>query len=182
MAERDLRQNELDLAFAFARSEPAPYRSFLGQLWTAPVDAPRFDHDAGGAPLGLLVESGSDLGLGDRLSLDPLILPAELVEAGDAGTREATIFHVFAREVAVGQDETVEHRAWYTRNAVAAVDALMRQPGHHRSIGVIAGFRENLGGFVRYRGQVWLLTGYLAAGNGILASDDLPLITAGAAA
>ena len=96
MADGDLFQADLDLAFAFARSEVAPYRNSAGQTVQAPVDAARFDHDDAGAPRGLLVTGGSDYGTRDRLAVDPLILPAALVDGVEYDERACTIFHAFA--------------------------------------------------------------------------------------
>ena len=46
---------------------------------------------------------------------------------------------------------------------------------------MIEGFRENSGGFVRLRGEVWQLTGYLQADDGVLSDGaGQPMVTAGA--
>lgn len=175
----DLGPDDLSLAFDFARSEAATYRNAQGNLVTAPVNVPRFDHAGDGTPLGLLVGRGSDIGLRDRVAIDPLILPAELVESEEPEERMATVFHCWLPE-----GETVERRdAWYTRNTAAAIDALMRQPGHHRTIGVVRGFAPQRAGEVRLRARSWRTAGYLAAGTGVLgdgvAGRAQPVIVAG---
>ena len=146
MADGDLFQADLDLAFAFARSESGAWRDGDGAAQLAAPNAPRFDHDAVGTVRGLLVAGGVEPGGGDRLTLDPLILPAELLVAGLAGetggtTADVTILHRFAAQVADDGDWAVERRAFYRRNVVAAIDALLGQAGHHLAIGVIPGFR-----------------------------------------
>jgi hypothetical protein len=184
----ELRSADFDLAFAFARSEAAAYRAADGSLAQAAIDAPRFDHDADGNPRGLLVSTGSDIGRQDRPTIDPLILPADIVEGEDAGDRDVTIFHVFRSPIANGQDDGaaafeagIRRRAYYARDVAARIDALMRQPGHHLSIGVVRGFRPNQGGFTWYRGQRWELPG-LVASNGAALTDGSgkPLVNAGA--
>lgn len=169
------------MAFVFSRSEAATYRDAAGTEQAAAIDAPRFDHDEAGAPRGLLATPGSDIGTQDRLAVDPLMLP-ELLLTGDLpGQRDATVFHAF---VPLGS-ETVQRRAYYTRTVRETIDGLLAQAGHHVEIGVITGFRANLGGYARLRGQVWTIAGILA-GNGAgaaLAVDPegaLPLIVAGA--
>lgn len=183
MAADDLTQAEFGIAFAFSRSEASMFRGATGAELSAPVDAPRFDHDAAGAARGLLLTPGSDIGTQDRIALDPLLLPVALVEGPLPADFEATIFHAF---VALGSDPwTVERRAYYTRNAKASIDGLLAQAGHHLEIGVVTGFRENLGDYVRLRGQVWALPN-LVSGNSAgaaLAVDPgavKPIIVSGA--
>lgn len=177
MAAGDLTQADFDLAFGFSRSEAAPFRDGAGAVQTAAVDEPRFDHDAGGAPLGLKVAPGSDLGTQDRLAFDALMLPATLASPASPQEAEATVFHIFRPE---GSDEAV-YRAWYSRDVKATIDTLLRQHGHHEQIGVIAGFRENLGGFVRYRAREWHLANVLETAGSVLTDGTArPLITAGA--
>lgn len=181
MASGDLTSADLDLAFTFARSEAADYRDDTGALVTAAVDAPRFDHDEAGVAKGLLVTSGVDLGGGDRLLLDPLMLPVDLISSGNAALMAATVFHHFDG----GTGDGAVRRAWYSRNAQATVNALMLQAGHHLELGVVTGFREAVleAGvwFVRLRGQVWLLPQLLGAGAGVLAAQPgKPLISCGA--
>jgi len=162
-------------------------RIFTGEEVTAAPDEPRFDHDEAGTARGLLVSAGADLGGGDRVSLDSLMLPAELVSGAVPGSRDATVFHAFAR--AGAEPWAIERRAWYTRDAAALVDSLLLQAGHHLALGVISGFRADAGGadaagFVRYRGQEWALAGVVlangAAAIAVDAAGALPLIAAGA--
>ncbi|MEZ5709716.1 MAG: hypothetical protein R3E02_10055 [Blastomonas sp.] len=161
MADGDLSQAEFDLAFAFSRPLAAAYRNGAGVLVQAAIDAPRFDHDATGAPLGLLIEPGSWLGAADRPLFDPLMLP------DDMAGREATILQEFDD----GRGAELR-RAFYTRNAVAAIGSLMRQAGHHRALGVIDGFAPNMGGHVRYRGQSWYLPRIVGTGMDGFALGD----------
>lgn len=167
------------LAFDFTRSETAGYRNPAGALVTAAIDAPAFDHDAGGVPLGLLVGEGEEIGGRDRVTIDPLILPEVLLSGTAPGDRDATVFHRF--DPGTGE----ERRAVYSRNVRATIDALLFQLGHHREIGVTPGFRPNEGGFCRYRGEIWLLPELVEAGSGsgtgvFADTTDRPLIRAGA--
>lgn len=165
----DLGQESFDIAFHFSRPVTADARAANGEVATFPVNQPRFDHDAEGIPRGLLVETGPYFGAADRVRLDPLMLPEDIVE------QQVTIFHRFAR--AGGQEE---RRAWYSVNAVATIDALLAASGHHLEIGLVAGYLRNRGGFVRYRRQSWILTGAIATVAGQVLSDrhGRPLIGA----
>lgn len=176
MAYGDLTAADLDLAFTFGRGEAASYRDAAGVLQVAGTDVPRFDHGDDGAARGLLLGPGVELGGGDKLALDPLILPFGF-EAG----AECTVLHVFAPAVADDADWAIQRRAWYSRNARATIDAVLGQAGHHLALGLVPGFRPNEGGFVRFRGEAWHMAGILDAGNGLL-GDGLsrPLIVAGA--
>lgn len=151
-------QAEFASAFDFARSETASCRDAAGAEQLLGPDLPRFDHDEEGAPLGLLITAGADLGGGDRAALDPLMLPEDLLTGTD---RAATVFHMF--DPGTGP----VRRAWYSRNALATVNALLDQAGHHLAIGVVPGFRpredDGGAGIVRYRGQAWTLPGLLGA-------------------
>lgn len=186
MAAGDLKQSQFEVAFDFSRSEAGAYLDASGTQQAAAINVPRFDHSAEGAPLGFLVTPGSDLGRQDRTAIDPLILPEALVEGTSADEREATVFHSFIP--AGSTTGVIEHRAWYTRSAKALIDQLIGQSGHHLELGVLSGFRENLGGYVRFRGEVWNLTGLLtekADGAALVntpAADAKPIIVAGAEA
>ena len=175
-----LTSTQFDLAFLFARSEAAQFRNGAGALVTAAIDAPRFDHSAEGEPLGFLTGAGADLGGGDRVTIDPLMLPVALLTGELPGDRDATVFHHF--DAGAG----AQRRAWYTRDVTATFDALLHQAGHHLELGVVAGFRPNAGsfgsaGFVRYRGAVWYLPELLGVTGGVLADlSDRPLIRSGA--
>ena len=175
MAEIRLTGRDIDLAFAFARTEPGTYRDATGAVRTAPPGAPRLDHDAAGAPLGLLVAPGEDFGGGDRLTIDPLMLPARFFDFATPQASDATVFHHF-------NDGTGPvRRAWYSRNARATIDALLRLAGHHLEIGAVAGHRPPEAGLVRYRGQGWLPPGIVLSGaRGVEGAPPLPLIAAGA--
>lgn len=183
MAASDLTQAEFGIAFAFSRSAAAPFRDPTGNALTADINVPRFDHDELGVARGLLLTAGSDLGTQDRISLDPLLLPEPLVEGPLPVDFEATVFHSF---VPIGiQSWSVERRAYYTRNAKASIDGLLAQAGHHLEIGVVTGFRANLGGFVRLRGHVWILPRGVAgneAGAAFAVDADAkkPIIVSGA--
>jgi len=181
MAASNLRQRDFDLAFAFGRSEVAAYRDATGALATAAVDAPRFDHDAARASRGLLVSAGFDFGGGDRVVVEPEILPAALFDFTTPTASDATVFHWFAPAVDDDADWAPVRRAWYTRSAKLCADALMAQAGHHLAIGVVSGFRTNVLGRVRYRGYSWTVAGVLLAGAAAISdSQGRPLITGGA--
>lgn len=173
MADGDLDQGDFDIAFAFVRPTAAAYRNGAGAIVLAAADTPRFDHLGDGTPLGLLVQPGEQLGQADRVRLDPLMLPEDLI----AG--RVTVFH--ALDIGTG----LVRRAWYSEDAKATIDACLSIAGHHQAIGVIAGFRARQGGrfeagFVRYRRQSWSLTRVLAANAGAALTDDdgRPLIGA----
>jgi len=174
---RDLTQDDFSVAFSFARSAAGSYRDAAGVVRSAAVDVPRFDHDEAGAPLGLLIAPGADIGEHDRIELDPFMLPEDLVTGIDDTTRRATILHAFTP----AGETALRRNAWYSRNTKFMVDALLRQAGRHQSIGVIEGFRINLGGLVRYRGHDWWLPGVLQTeGASLIARGELPLISSGA--
>lgn len=183
MAAGDLRQADFDIAFSFSRSAAAGYVGGNGFPAAAAIDAPRFDHDETGTARGLLITPGADIGEQDRAKIDPLMLPAALIEGPASSDRAATVFHAF---VPLGADPwVVERRAWYSRNVQATLDRLLSQSGHHIALGVIAGFRSADAGVVRLRGQTWALAGILLdqAGGVAVAIDAggvLPLVTAGA--
>lgn len=152
----DIGQAHFDGWFDFARPVPAAYRDAGGVLVTAAVDVPRFDHDADGKAIGLLVEPGAALGQADRVRL----------QADSIGPVLATIFH--ARRLS---DGSIERRAWYSRDPQATINACLAGAGHHLSIGAIAGYRANLGGFCRYRDVDWQLTDLIAADAGRAIGD-----------
>jgi len=165
MADGDLDQGDFDIAFAFTRPTAAAYRNAAGAIVLAGADAPRFDHLVDGTARGLLVEPGLQLGQADRVRLDPLMLPEDIL----AG--RVTILH------ALDQGAGLVRRAWYSENAKATIDACLSIAGHHQAIGVIAGFRARQGGrfepgFVRYRRISWSLTRILAANAGAALADD----------
>lgn len=185
-----LRASQFPIAFGFARSEAAPVRGPDGVLVTAPAGQPRFDHDVGGRPRGLLITSGVEPGGGDRALFDPLMLPAPLTEGEDLTLREATVYHAFVPLLADIEDASADafeaaivRRAYYTREAVRLINALMRSAGRHVMIGAHAGFADNRAGFARYRGKLWALPAGLrgaAAGDAVTAAPGKPLLTSGA--
>jgi len=171
----ELTRVDLAIAFDFARSEPAPVRNAAGAIVTAAVNVARFDYDATGKSLGLLVGPGFELGGQDRIALDALVLPVELVE-GESAEREATVLHHFTPP-----GGSSVRRAYYSRDAKRAVDALLRQEGHHRQIVVVPGFLRLRGATVRYRHRDWTATGTIAVGDTILTDGaGRPLILSGA--
>lgn len=183
-----LRASQFAIAFDFARSEAAAVRGPDGELATAPVDQPRFDHDATGRPRGLLVTGGTEPGGGDRTAFDPLMLPAALTEGEDLTAREATVYHAFVPVSAGIEDASADafeaaivRRAFYTRDAARLIDTLLRSAGRHVMIGAHAGFAGNRDGFARYRGKRWLLpVGISAGGDALASAPGKPLITSGA--
>ena len=174
MADGDLTSGEFDLAFIHSRSETGSYRDAAGVLQVAAADVARFDHDVTGAPLGLFIAGGVDLGGGDQLAIDPLILPAAIVDALLPTAGDVTVLHHY------DPGSGAERRAWYSRDVVAALNALCSQGGHHLSLGVVPGFRPNEGGFVRYRGYEWQLPPLIAIDDAVFAVvTDRPIITGG---
>lgn len=160
MADGDLTRESFDVAFAFSRPAAASYRGPDGETIQAAANAPRFDHDPDGNPLGLLVEPGAALGQADRAVLDPLMLPADI-----AG-QEVTVFHA-----QTDPGGTVHRRAWYSKDARATINGLLSSSGRHGAIGVIMGYRENKGGLVRYRAQSWYLPDAIRVDENILLGD-----------
>ena len=141
-----------DATFAFSRPIEADYVDAMGTLRTAAVNEPRRDYGPAGEPLGLLVERGPRLGFGDVCRARP--------GAWEAIDR-ATVVHAM-----VGASGQLTRRAFYTRTPRLAIDALLRQAGHHRLIGAVPGYLRNLGGFVRYRTLDWRLAPGLAIDAG----------------
>lgn len=153
----DIGQSLFDAWFDFARPTAAPYRDGAGAIVDAPANAPRFDHDAQGVPIGLIVEPGEQLGQADRARLQ--------VDA--IGATVATVLHAWR-----DTDGAIVRRAWYTKDPQATIDACLGQAAHHLQIGAVPGYRPNLGGFVRFRGADWQLTELLSAGGGRALGDD----------
>ena len=153
----DIGQSLFDAWFDFTRPNVALYRDATGVAVAAAVDQPRFDHDSQGVPAGLLVEPGDQLGQADRARLQP----------GAIGATKATVLH--ERRLA---DGTVERRAWYTVDPQATMDACLSQAANHLRIGVVPGYRPNLGGHVRFRGRDWKLTDLVGTGTGEAIGDD----------
>ncbi|MFO6448927.1 hypothetical protein ACLBKU_17480 [Erythrobacter sp. NE805] len=163
-----LRARQFPIAFDFARGEAAAVRGPDGVVRTLAPDLPRFDHDPDGTPRGLLVTEGEGVDGRDRAQLDPMMLPADMVE-GDELAARATVYHAFVPLAASGTvdgistapredfDAAIVWRAIYTRDAAATIDALLREDGHHLAIGTHAGFAESRDGFVRFRGRLWQL-------------------------
>lgn len=168
MADGDLAAEHFPFWFDFTRPTQQPYTDADGAPQTADVDEPRFDHAGDGTPLGLLVERGAALGQSDKAVLQAGALDAYL-------EIDCTVLH--AR---ILDDGTVERSAWYTHDPETTINAFLGTVGHHASIAVIPGYRENKGGYVRYRGFSWYLPGFIAVGDGSVLSDeaDRPLIGA----
>lgn len=154
----DIGRGLFDAWFDFTRPTIAPYRDSDGELVDAAVDVPRFDHDADGEPIGLIVDPGEELGQADRARL----------QADAIGATAATVLH--AR---LDDDGAIVRRAWYSRDPQATIDACLGQAGRHLSLAAIPGFRPNAGGFVRFRGVDWMLTGLLGDGDGGALGDDI---------
>ena len=153
----DIGQSLFDAWFDFSRPNVAPYRDSDGVLQFAAINAPRFDHDVSGVSLGLLVEPGEQLGQADRARLQPNAI----------GATDATVLHERRLD-----DGAIERRAWYSRDPQATIGACLGQAGRHLRIGVVPGFRPNLGGFVRFRELDWQLTELLGVGDGRALGDD----------
>lgn len=155
-------------------------RDAAGAAIVAPADTPRFDHDEEGTPLGLLLASGVELGGGDRMTIDPLILPADILTSIEPFGRNVTVFHHFDGGAGA------ERRAWYSRDPETTINRLLQMSGHHLQIGLARGFRPNEGGYARYRGFRWRLPNLIraphASGLGVLGNGaGKPLVSSGAA-
>lgn len=136
--------------FTFSRPVEAPVRDGRGNLATAAVDAPRFDHDEAGVRAGLLVSYLDTAGQADRCA----------VIAGDWEVEgDATVLHEYA-----AADGTIVRRAFYTRSVRAMVNAVLMADCHHRIIGAVPGLLKNRDGFVRYRERQWALSAFLGTG------------------
>ena len=160
----DLRVEHFPHWFDFVRLSPAPVRDASGVIVDAAPGEPRFDHDADGNPLGLLVGMGETLGAGDRASLQAGVL-------ADAIGDEVTVLH------AVQGEDGIERRAWYGKNARAIVNGLVATAEHHVSVGVVPGYLPNKGGYVRARGFSWYLANPIAVDASAALSDgERPLI------
>lgn len=180
----DLTSADFPISFTFARRDPRSYRDATGALVEAAVDEPRFDHSAAGDPKGLLVQPGVTIGGADRVAIDPLILPLDLVGPDAATGAPVTILHRF--DPGTG----VEQRAWYSRAVVKTINALMLQAGHHLAIGVVRDFLEpefdGTDWLVTFRNSTWrlpsaILTEDEAAVSGVLLDGEgRALILAGA--
>lgn len=182
MAAGDLSQAQFATAFDFGRTEAGTYRGPDGVAINGVSGEPRFDHDIEGSPRGLLVKAGYELGGGDRVAIKTTALPVGVFDQLTPGASDVTILHRYAPAVTDESAWTEIRRAWYSRNAKAAIDALLASEGHHLEIGVVRGFRRNIGGVVRYRDAVWQLAGVLLVGSAALTDGEgRPLIVAGAA-
>lgn len=137
--------------FDFRRSRAATYRNANGAPALAAVDQPRFDHDATGQPIGLIVDAGPELGQQDRVML----------RAAIAIDGAATVLHAITRA-----DGSIERHAYYTRDATATVQALLGVAARHRAIGAVAGFLPRTGTVVRYRGRDWSAPGVIVTPAG----------------
>lgn len=151
----DITQGRFPLVFDYRRLLSAAYTSADGATAYADADIPRFDHFPDGSARGLIIERGQVLGLGDTVTLDPLMLPEDM-----AGL-PVTVFH--AKSLA---DGSIDRRAWYSRDGEKLIASLLSGEARHMQIGVVDGFRVNKGGFVRYRYQTWWLQTVLGDGAG----------------
>lgn len=150
--------------FIFSRGCAARYRDADGVWQLAAKNIPRFDHDATGAPLGLLVEGRPDEWRPDRLR----------VLDGDWALDAGTVLHIF--ETPQGD---MRRNAWYTPfDPKAAIDACLGAKGWHRLIAYVPGYLRNRGGYVRWARQDYALGGVLLSEPGIAigAADTIPLL------
>lgn len=174
----DLGQSSFAATFSLQRASTAPVRNAAGAVVEAAANQPRFDHDASGAPRGLLIEAAQGEQAADILAMLPDRLPG--LPDGEA----ATVLHAVGHETATGWK--VERRCWYSRNALATVQALLRMAGHHVSIAIFPGFLPPVAGqggpIVRYRGREWQTPAriladrnhYLEAARGLVLVESGP--------
>ena len=144
---------DLPASFVFSRGRAAPYRSDTGQIVMAAADVPRFDHDAQGRPLGLLIEGRPQTRHADVLTCKP----------GAWETGKATVLHEFTTPAG-----ELKRRACYVLDDHrATVDGFMNTKGWHRQIIVLPGHLKNIGGAVRWRRFDWVLSAILAIEPGV---------------
>jgi hypothetical protein len=142
--------------FGFARSVAAPYRNAAGVLVSAPPNLPRYDHLADRTRRGLLIDANGFWGTADILTVHP----------GDwADVSAATVLIAFVR------DGVTYRRAVYATDVRATVNATVNTIGHHLITAAVKGYLPNLGGFVRYRADVWRLGELIDAGTGRVIGD-----------
>lgn len=159
------------ITFGFARPVPATARAVNGAIVTVAANAPRFDHDVTGRPLGLLVTPGPAFGQHDAVTAKP----------GDWEPQYATVLHHFDGGGWGGDGP--ERRALFTLRARDAVTACLGQAGHHREILVVPQYLtrhvDAAGrGFVRWGALAWYLAGALGddAGRAVADGGGRPLL------
>lgn len=150
--------------FSFVRGWTASYLDQAGEAAVAAANVPRFDHDASGAPRGLLLEGSPERWHPDRLQ----------VEDGDWAVAGGTVLHIF--ETPAGE---TRQNAWYAKaDPKSAVDACLSAKGRHQLIAYVPGYLRNRGGYVRWRRRDYALGGILLSEPGIAigAADNIPLL------
>jgi hypothetical protein len=148
--------------FSFARPIAAPYRNAAGAIVNAAEGEPRFDHDADGNRLGMLVTAGPDYGQHDAVAA----LPGDWDSA-----RRATVLWAWA------ENGELKRRGLYTTNVRATINACLNVQAHHVFIGAVAAFLPNLGnatrrGYVRYRNAEYLLGNALGPSEGVALGNE----------
>lgn len=140
-------------SFTFSRARIGEYRDQTGAVATAPIDTPRFDHDAEGRPRGLLIEGRPEFGQADRLR----------VVTGAWAVAGGTVLHRWEDDAGIEQ-----HRAWYApSNPQATIDGCLNLKGRMREIAYVPTYLPNRGGYVFWRGVIWELGGIVAAQDGV---------------
>lgn len=162
-----------EAAFVFSRGARERVRGADGVERQALWHEPRFDHDADGAPIGLLVEGLPEVGRADRLRLKPGAITAP---------ETSTVLH----ELIPPGAEAPDRRAFYARGGAVfgLIESRLRARGHHRRLTVVAGHLRNWGGRVMFDGRPWGLGALVTAtpdgaAIGTAAESDPPLLLEG---
>ena len=145
-------------AFDFARAGTASYRNSAGDVVTVAVNAPRFDHDGDGNPLGLLVE-----GRPDTTAPDHLAVKTSAIEPGQAGT----VLHEFVNHMGVHKFIAI-----HTDDGHATINARLACRGHHRRLVFFKASSPDAGGGVQWGGHLWSFPARLKSGADVLVSGS----------
>lgn len=148
--------------FSFVRPVAAAFRNASGAVVNAAPGEPRFDHDAEGNRLGLLVTAGTVYGHHDAAAA----LPGEW-----EGSGKATVLWAW------NENGELKRRALYSSNVRATINACLNAQAHHVFIGAVATFLPNLGnetrlGYVRYRNTEYPLGNALGPSEGVAFGND----------
>lgn len=148
--------------FSFVRPVAAAFRNASGALVDAAVDEPRFDHDADGNRIGMLVTAGPVYGQHDAAAA----LPGEW-----EGSGRATVLWAWS------ESGELKRRALYSSNVRATINACLNTQAHHVFLGAVGTFLPNLGnetrpGYVRYRNTEYPLGNVLGPSESVALGNE----------